>query len=122
MELLDQQWLSSALATAPSVAADEQFTVSLTLSDGKRTNAVSTWTVANGAVSAAASLDGEPDLALVIPPTDARAVASGALQPAAAYMQGKLKATGDMALMLRLVKSSGTPTFDVWRSQLPNVS
>lgn len=49
-----------------------------------------------------------PDLTLTVSDADARAVLTGALEPAVAFMQGRMKVTGDMAALLDLLAASGT--------------
>lgn len=43
---------------------------------------------------------------------DARQVASGELPPSVAYMQGRLKSSGDNALLLKLLAWTATPAFE----------
>ena len=55
--------------------------------------------------------DGEPDLTLTIGTDDAYRVRRGELDPSVAFMQGKLKSTGDNALLLSILDWSATPAF-----------
>jgi hypothetical protein len=55
--------------------------------------------------------EGEPDLTLTLSTDDARAVKDGRLEPSVAFMQGRLKTSGDNALLLRVLKWSATPAF-----------
>jgi putative sterol carrier protein len=55
--------------------------------------------------------DGEPDLALTLSPDDARSVRDGELAPSVAFMQGRLKTSGDNALLLRVLAWTATPAF-----------
>jgi SCP-2 sterol transfer family len=55
--------------------------------------------------------EGEPDLTLTISTEDARQIRDGELDPSVAYMQGKLKSTGDNALLLRILAWATTPEF-----------
>jgi SCP-2 sterol transfer family len=67
--------------------------------------------------------DGEPDLTLTISTEDARRVKDGELEASVAFMQGRLKSTGDNALLLRVLAWSTTPEFEktlsAWSQQLP---
>jgi len=45
----------------------------------------------------------EPDLTLTLSPADAELVRQGALSPSVAFMQGRLKTSGDNALLLRVL-------------------
>jgi hypothetical protein len=56
--------------------------------------------------------EGDPDLTLTISPQDARLVKEGQLAPSVAFMQGRLKAAGDNALLLQLLAYSATPAFN----------
>jgi SCP-2 sterol transfer family len=53
----------------------------------------------------------EPDLALALSPDDAQLVARGELEPSVAFMQGRLKTSGDNALLLRVLAWTTTPAF-----------
>jgi SCP-2 sterol transfer family len=55
--------------------------------------------------------DGEPDLTLTIGTEDARLVKEGELEASVAFMQGRLKSTGDNALLLRVLAWSTTAEF-----------
>jgi hypothetical protein len=48
---------------------------------------------------------------LTLSPDDARSVKDGHLEPSVAFMQGRLKTSGDNALLLRVLKWSATPAF-----------
>jgi hypothetical protein len=62
---------------------------------------------------------GEPDLTLSLNPDDAQLVMEGQLAPSVAFMQGRLKTSGDNALLLRVLEWSATPAFaDALRSWL----
>jgi hypothetical protein len=54
---------------------------------------------------------GEPDLTLTLSPDDARSVKDGRLGPSVAFMQGRLKTSGDNALLFSVLKWSDTPAF-----------
>jgi len=70
--------------------------------------------VGGGAVRRAEATD-LADLSLTIPWNDALAVLDGRTTPALAYMQGKLKGSGDMALLLDLLRGAATDRFRSWR-------
>jgi putative sterol carrier protein len=55
--------------------------------------------------------DAEADLTLTIGTDEARRLQQGELQPSVAFMQGKLKSTGDNALLLQVLAWSATPAF-----------
>jgi hypothetical protein len=53
----------------------------------------------------------EADLTLTIGTDEARLVREGELEPSVAFMRGRLKSTGDNALLLRILAWSATPAF-----------
>jgi len=55
--------------------------------------------------------EGEPDLTLSVSSVDARLIEEGKLEPSVAFMQGRLKSTGDNALLLELLAWSATADF-----------
>ena len=56
----------------------------------------------------------DADLMLTIARDDAQAVASGEVEPSVAYMRGRLKASGDGALLLGLLASTATESYRDW--------
>lgn len=54
---------------------------------------------------------GEPDLSLTLSPTDAEMVRQGVLAPSVAFMQGRLKTSGDNGLLLSVLAWSATVAF-----------
>jgi SCP-2 sterol transfer family len=54
----------------------------------------------------------EADLTLTIGTDEARLVREGELAPSVAFMRGRLKSTGDNALLLRILAWSATPAFN----------
>jgi hypothetical protein len=66
--------------------------------------------------------EGEPDLTLTLGTADAWSVKDGQLEPSVAFMQGRLKTSGDNALLLRVLSWSATPAFPAalaaWAAQL----
>ncbi|MGH9104792.1 MAG: SCP2 sterol-binding domain-containing protein [Acidimicrobiales bacterium] len=55
--------------------------------------------------------EGEPDLALALSPADAQEVKEGALSPSVAFMQGRLKSSGDSGLLLQVLEWSAGPAW-----------
>jgi len=64
-----------------------------------------------GPLLPSAEAEAEPDLTLTIGTDDARRIMKGELDPSVAFMQGKLKSTGNNALMLSILAWSATPAF-----------
>ena len=61
--------------------------------------------------------DGEADLTLSLGPEDAQAVWDDQLPPSVAFMQGRLKTSGDNALLLRVLAWTATPGFAAARQR-----
>jgi hypothetical protein len=57
------------------------------------------------------SQEAEPDLTLALSPEDADLVKMGQLDPSVAFMQGRLKTSGDNGLLLRVLAWTTTPAF-----------
>jgi SCP-2 sterol transfer family len=55
--------------------------------------------------------EGEADLTLTIGTDEARLVKEGELDPSVAFMRGRLKSSGDNALLLRILAWTTTPAF-----------
>jgi predicted lipid carrier protein YhbT len=70
--------------------------------------------------------EGEADLTLSLAPEDARAILEGRLSPSVAYMQGRLKASGDNELLLKVLEWSASPAFakalQEWRGQFEAIA
>jgi hypothetical protein len=66
---------------------------------------------ADGPGPVSTGLEGEPDLTLTLSTDDARSVKEGRLGPSVAFMQGRLKTSGDNALLLHVLEWSDTPAF-----------
>src|SRR5580704_12592901 len=117
-EWLSEEWLQEVAARAgsrPSVPGVTG-TVSVAVTGGPHGDAVYHWSYRDGIPGDGASgAAGAADLALVIPYADARPVAAGEVEPSVAYMRGRLKATGDGALLLGLLASTATEDYRQWR-------
>lgn len=76
---------------------------------------------ATGPGPASEGCPGEPDLTLTLSPADAVLVSQGRLAPSVAFMQGRLKTSGDNALLLRVLAWSATdafaPALAAWSAQ-----
>jgi hypothetical protein len=116
-EWLSEEWLKEVAdhaGTRPPVAGANG-TVSLAITTGRRDEVSYHWSYRDGipgegAVGAIANAD----LTLTIARDDAQAVASGEVEPSVAYMRGRLKASGDGALLLGLLASTATDSYRDW--------
>jgi hypothetical protein len=55
--------------------------------------------------------DADPDLTLALSPDDAELARTGQLDPSVAFMQGRLKTSGDNALLLRVLAWTTTAAY-----------
>jgi hypothetical protein len=79
--------------------------------------------VANGSsadIGPGAGSDADVTLTLTFP--DAVAVQRGELDPSVAFMQGRMKTTGDPGKLLDVLAATATPTFAEVRAQLSGVT
>lgn len=60
----------------------------------------------------------DADLTLSMASADAAEVVSGRVEPSVAFMRGRLKASGDGALLLGFLESTGSPDFEGWRAKV----
>lgn len=116
---LSQEWLDELVADAGGDAGDDASDASgdpevsmlvQNLVTGGPDGDVSFWTrIEHGhTVEAALGTVDKPDLTLMAAYPDAERQAAGEIEPSAAYMQGRLKAEGDMTKLFALLKSSHT--------------
>ncbi len=64
----------------------------------------------------------EADLSLAIAAGDAADILRGAVEPSVSYMRGRLKPSGDDALLLRWLASTTTSAFGSWRRRVASLS
>ncbi|MBV9660925.1 MAG: SCP2 sterol-binding domain-containing protein [Acidimicrobiales bacterium] len=64
----------------------------------------------------------EAALQLSLARADAADVLSGRVEPSVAFMRGRLKATGDGALLLAFLESTTAGEFSVWRDRVAGVA
>ena len=73
-------------------------------------------------VAGGAGTDSEPEVALTIAAADAPDVLSGRVEPSVAFMRGRLKASGDGALLLAFLSSTTDAAFGEWRRRIDAVA
>jgi hypothetical protein len=113
--LLSQDWLGALVAATSGLPPAEGATalVQYVVSGAPSGNATffvqyDEGRVADGGVGKAA---GEPDLVFTLTYGDAARLATGELELSAAYMQGTVKAEGDMAALFRLLPATHRPAY-----------
>jgi hypothetical protein len=118
---LSDEWSQdvAALAGSRPPVPGANGTVSLTVTRGKGIAAAYHWAYKAGEPGAGGvGQMADADLVLTIPDADAALVAAGEIEPSVAYMRGRLKATGDGALLLGWLESTATDAYAVWRRRV----
>lgn len=127
MDLLSEEWAAAAAGSVdrlpPVLGASG--VVSLTVTGPARREVSVSWRYDDGTPvavpgqvgSAGGSADGV-DLVFTITSADAAQVISGEVDPSVAFMRGRLKASGDGALLLGFLESTTSRAFDTWRASV----
>lgn len=118
---LSEEWAEGVGSLAGSLpkVPDVTGTVSLAVGLGGRREVGCHWRYDQGVPG-----DGGPgklaeaDLQFTLAAADAAGVVSGEITPSVAFMRGRLKATGDGALLLGFLASTNAPEFESWRRQV----
>jgi SCP-2 sterol transfer family len=123
VEFLSQEWFDQLVADAAATAGDtggdadsgdpgqDVSMLVQNLVTGGPDGDVSFWTkIERGRTVEVGQGDvDKPDLTLIAAYEDAERQAAGEVEPSAAYMQGRLKAEGDMTKLFALLKGTHTP-------------
>ena len=121
MEWLSEEWLKDVADQAgarPPVAGANGM-VSMVITTGRRDEVSYHWSYRDGIPGeGGVGPVADADLTLTITRADAEAVASGEVEPSVAYMRGRLKASGDGALLLGLLASTATDSYRDWRRRV----
>jgi putative sterol carrier protein len=122
---LTQPWFDETRAmvadqpVAPGVSAVLQFDVT----GGPEGEVIYHWALEDGRlVSAAEGAADAPDVTVTMVWDDATAVQRGNLDPNVAFMQGRLKVAGSMAVMLALLPTVNTPDHQDLRRRIAAVT
>jgi hypothetical protein len=117
-ESLSEAWLQEVAARADGrpLVPGANGTVSVAITRGPGGDVYYHWSYRDGVPgSGAIGAASDADLSLIIERTDAEEVAAGLVEPSVAYMRGRLKASGDGALLLGLLASTATDSYREWR-------
>lgn len=123
---MSSEWAEAAApltASLPVIPGVDRGTVSLAVSAGKRQEAGIHWSYRQGKPSPGeAGVDAQADLVLLLASDDAIEVIKGEVEPSVSFMRGRLKASGDGALLLRFLESTGGSGFGKWREQVASLA
>lgn len=114
---LSPEWADQAAALTPLLAVPSEVSgsVSFAFSSSPRKEVGFHWRYQSGTViDAAVGVDAGADLVLGLAAADAADVVSGRVVPSVAFMRGRLKASGDEALLLAFLASSADGGLDRW--------
>lgn len=93
--------------------------VSFVVSGGRKQEAGFHWSYSGGKPAAGtAGVDAQADLVLLLASDDALDVVRGDVEPSVSFMRGRLKASGDGALLLGFLKSTTDAGFGEWRGKV----
>lgn len=70
----------------------------------------------------APGVDTGADLVMLVAGEDALALLGGEVEPSVAFMRGRLKASGNGALLLGFLRSTTTPGFQIWREEVARLA
>jgi hypothetical protein len=122
---LTQEWLDAVRQLAVAQPAQPGVTVGLQLVVGAAPGGEVTcsWRVEDGRV-VDARLGSLADAGVTLRALydDCVRMSTGDLDPSTAFMQGTLKAAGDMAVVLRLLAATHTPAYRAFLTQLREVT
>ncbi|HVA74091.1 MAG TPA: SCP2 sterol-binding domain-containing protein [Acidimicrobiales bacterium] len=98
-------------------------TVSFAVSGGRRQEAGFHWIYKDGVAAAGeAGSDASADLVLLLASEDALDMVRGDVEPSVSFMRGRLKASGDGALLLGFLKSTTGTGFIAWREKVASLA
>lgn len=115
---MSSEWAEAAAPLTgrlPGIPGLNGGTVSLAVSGGKRQEAGIHWSYRDGKpLPGEAGVDAQADLVLLLASDDAIDVIRGDVEPSVSFMRGRLKASGDGALLLRFLESTTQAGFGEW--------
>jgi SCP-2 sterol transfer family len=118
---LTEEWAGEAAALADGLPPAPGLTgaFSLTISVGRRQEVGMRWSYKDGAPGGGgAGADADANVALTLSAADAMDIFGGAVEPSVAFMRGRLKASGDGALLLGFLSSTASKQYEKWRSRV----
>ncbi len=122
---LSPEWAEEAAALCHLLpeAPGADATVTLSLASAPRREVCFHWRYEKGRVTGwGAGPVGDAELALSLAAADAADVLAGRVEPSVAFMRGRLKATGDGAVLLAFLESTTVAAFEGWRQAVAALS
>jgi putative sterol carrier protein len=124
---LTQEWLDEVVRLGQSfperAGATARMQYRVTNVPERRDDCWFYWIVENGRLrDAKLGQDDDADFTMVVSYADNRLVQEGSLDPNAAFMQGKMKVTGDMAKLMALMPLTASPEYKAIQDQIREVT
>ena len=115
----EQQRLAQSQPERPGASARMQYVVT----GGPDGDVEYYWLLDNGKLveSRLGKLD-EPEVTLTVTHDDAMKIQQGELDPNAAFMQGRIKVTGNMAKLMALLPITNSPEYKQFQEELRQVT
>ena len=113
MSLFDQDWLDQAAKELGNSVGlpSEPLVVTTTVVGGPDGDVTATWRVTASGTDVAVESASDAAVGFSCSHKDAIAIVEGILAPAVAFMQGRLKTTGDNGVVIRLLEVASTSGF-----------
>lgn len=116
---LSAPWAARAAALAPESGDAPDGRVQLVVTGAAGGEAAVSFVVAGGRLTeAGVGRLADAEVTFTTTAAEARALATGELDPSVAVMQGRLKVAGDYGLCLRLLPRTRHPAWRAWRAAL----
>ncbi len=122
---LSDEWFARALSLGSELPEQPGLTgrIQLLITGGPDGDVPCSWVLEDGRPTswAVGSLDA-PDVTVTLSWSDAAAVQAGTLDPSVAFMQGRMKVTGSMALTMELLSAARGPERQGMRRQVAELT
>jgi SCP-2 sterol transfer family len=121
---LSEEWLQglAELAGSRPPVPGISGTVSVAITIGRRDQVAYYWSYRDGVPGqGGVGTAADAQLILAAGNDDAASLMSGEVEPSVAYMRGRLKASGDGAMLLAWLESTATDQYRKWRSHAESV-
>ena len=116
---LSEEWtrqVGAASDLLPSVDGLSA-SVNLVIAVSRREEVRVSWRYADGVPAESPAGESSADLEMSVSAEEAADLFTGRVEPSVAFMRGRLKATGNQAVMLGFLQSTSKPAFTRWRDE-----